>query len=316
MARWAGGAVSRSPRALFVGIYADRGKITLGVALILLTLVVLSGLLSRGIARPIEALGRATRAVADGRGAVPPPPQTAAVEVQSLYADFAAMAEAIDRRSRYLRDFAHAVSHEFKTPLAGIAGAVELLQDHTDMAPADRERFLANMAADAARLSNLTSRLLELAHADMAGGGGAAADVALGMRRLADAEQADGFAVMVEAPMHVSVAMPQEALETILSTLVENSRQVGASSVRLSAEARGADAVVTVRDDGPGIAPGDRARIFEPFFTTRRTTGRTGLGLAIARSLLQAHRGSITLADHGSGGATFVIVLPRAPAAD
>ncbi|KAK0358605.1 hypothetical protein LTR94_034755, partial [Friedmanniomyces endolithicus] len=79
------------------------------------------------------------------------------------------MAEAVDRRSRYLRDFAAAVSHEFKTPLAGIQGAVELLQDHgDDMEPDQRRRFLGNIDSDARRLSDLVTRLLDLARADMA----------------------------------------------------------------------------------------------------------------------------------------------------
>ena len=79
------------------------------------------------------------------------------------------MAEAIARRSRYLRDFAAAVSHEFKTPLAGITGAVELLQDHDETMSAGRaRRFLDNIAADSARLSQLVARLLDLARADMA----------------------------------------------------------------------------------------------------------------------------------------------------
>ena len=70
--------------------------------------------------RPIEQLGVATRGVASGRGQIPDLPATAAIEIRGLYADFAAMAAAIERLSRYLRDFAHAVSHEFKTPLAGV----------------------------------------------------------------------------------------------------------------------------------------------------------------------------------------------------
>ena len=156
--------LSRSPRALFRGLYEDRGKFLLGLAGIIAILVVLSGLVSRGITRPIEALSRASRDVASGAGEVPDTPRTAAVEIRQLYEDFAVMAAAIARRSRYLRDFAAAVSHEFKTPLAGITGAVELLQDHgATMKPEDRQRFLGNIAADSGRLNQLVTRLLDLA---------------------------------------------------------------------------------------------------------------------------------------------------------
>ena len=116
--------LSRSPRGLFLGIYQDRGKIVLGVGLIFAILLLLAGLLSRGISRPIEALGAATENVARGPVAIPEPPVTAAIEIQALYENFASMAARIERRSRYLRDFAAAFSHVFKTPIAGIRGAL------------------------------------------------------------------------------------------------------------------------------------------------------------------------------------------------
>ncbi len=304
--------LSRSPRVLFAGIYEDRGKIALGVVLIFGTLVVLSGLLSRGIVRPVEALGEATRSVASGGGLIPAAPTTAAVEIQALYRDFGTMAEAIDRRSRYLRDFAHAVSHEFKTPLAGIGGAVELLQDHPDMASGDRERFLANIGVDAARLNQLVSRLLDLARADMAEMvEGAATDIIDVLRCIADAFRSTGFDVVLDlAPILPNVAVPPAVTETVLTGLVENSRQAGARRVLISARANASIVELAVRDDGLGIPAGDRDRIFEPFFTSRRAAGGTGLGLPIIRSLLQAHRGTIVLGQAKAAGATFLLALP------
>ncbi|WP_157217075.1 sensor histidine kinase [Flavisphingomonas formosensis] len=305
--------LSRSARALFKGIYEDRGKILLGMAAILLILVLLSGVLSRGIAKPIEALGAATREVATGRGQVPDPPQTAAIEIQGLYLDFAAMAEAIEHRSRYLRDFAHAMSHEFKTPLAGIRGVIELLQDHdAAMAPEERRRFLANADADAERLATLVTRLLELARADMARvGSDARADLPTILAKVADALAAGNFSIDVDASGDVPlVAVPEAMLEAILVTLVQNSRQAGARHALLEARAEDEAVRLRISDDGPGIAAGDRARIFEPFFTTRRAQGGSGLGLAIVRSLLDAANGSIHLVDNGAG-ATFDVMLPR-----
>jgi signal transduction histidine kinase len=301
--------LARSPRGLFVGLHADRGKIALGVLLIFATLVMLSGLLSRGIIRPVEALGEATRAVASGGGTVPAAPTTAAIEIQALYRDFGTMAAAIEWRSRYLRDLAHAVSHEFKTPLAGIGGAVELLQDHPDMAAADRERFLANIAADAARLNQLVSRLLDLARADMARiADGVASDAAAAVRGVADAYA--GIAVTHDLPSLPPVGVPGAVIETVLGGLIENSRQAGAARVEITGRTVPGSVMLEVRDDGPGIAPGDRARVFEPFFTSRRSAGGTGLGLPIARSLLHAHRAAIELAEAANGGAVFVITLP------
>jgi signal transduction histidine kinase len=306
--------LSRSPRALFRGLYEDRGKILFGVGAIFATLVLLSGLLSRGIARPIEALSQATRDVARGGGAVPEVPRTAAIEIQALYTDFATMADAIDRRSRYLRDFAHAVSHEFKTPLAGIRGAIEILEDHHGaMSDADRRRFLANAAADADRLAQLVTRLLELARADMAEtDADAAADVALVLHRIADAwiDRGLDFAIDLAGTLP-HAALPPQMLEAIVESLVENSRQAGAGQVRVLAAVEDGMLLLTVADDGPGIPEADRARIFEPFFTSRRAAGGTGLGLPIARSLLASHGGSIALAA-AERGTCFEVRVPVA----
>lgn len=149
-------------------MYEYRGKIVLGIVGIFLLLIVLSAVLARAIVRPVENLSKATRALASGKQALLARPSLQVIEIRDLIGDFEVMARNIDKRSRYLRDFASSVSHEFKTPLAGISGAIELLQDHADNMPQyDRERFLANMAVDAERLSRLVRRLMELAQADL-----------------------------------------------------------------------------------------------------------------------------------------------------
>ncbi|WP_404338206.1 sensor histidine kinase [Sphingomonas sp. MMS12-HWE2-04] len=305
--------LSRSPRALFRGLYEDRGKIILGVVLIFGILIVLAGLVSRGIARPIEALGRATRGVAAGTDAVPDTPSTAAVEIRELYENFRAMAGVIDRRSRYLRDFAASVSHEFKTPLTGIAGAIELLEDHgATMTPSERARFLANIKADAARLSQLVARLMDLARADMAQPEpDVAVDAAAVVRQLADAFDIAGFDLRIEAADALPlVAVPRSTLEAVLTTLLENARHAGASRVTIALEDKGDAIELAVSDNGKGIAAADAERIFEPFFTTKRAQGGTGLGLAISLSLLRASGGRLVLADPGAAGACFLLALP------
>ncbi len=303
--------LSRSPRALFKGLYQDRAKILLGMAAIFVALLGITALLSRGIARPIEQLGLATRRLAAGDGDIPDAPVTAAIEIRALYEDFAAMAEAVSRRSRYLSDFAAAVSHEFKTPLAGITGGIELLQDH-DMAEPDRRRFLANIAADAERLAQLVTRLLDLARADMAEPqAGASSDPLAATRRIADAFRGPTFAVEIGFDAAPVVAVPQATLEAALTTLFENARQAGATRVTVSAKIDRAHLTLLVTDDGPGIPPADAPRLFELFFTSRRETGGTGLGLPIARSLLKANGGDIELRT-SDAGATFALRLPLA----
>lgn len=303
--------LARSPRGLFLGIYQDRGKIALGVVLIFLTLLVLAGLLSRGIAKPIRALAAASQNVARGRIDIPEPPVTAAIEIRELYVNFRQMAERIEARARYLRDFAAAVSHEFKTPLAGIRGAIELLDDHgEEMDPAERERFLGNAAADAERLSLLVQRLLDMARADMMSAGeDARADAAAVARAVAGGRGDARMTVEVSAAPGLSIAqVSADALETVLTTLVDNSRQAGAERVTIDLS-DGEDRIeIRVADDGKGISEADRERVFEPFFTGNRENGGTGLGLPIARSLLAATGGTIAL-EPSARGAAFRISL-------
>lgn len=306
--------LSRSPRALFRGIYEDRGSFVLAGGVILGLLVLMASLVSRGVTRPIEILSAASREVAAGGGAVPRTPSTAAVEIRDLYEDFRAMAERIERRSGYLRDFAAAVSHEFKTPLAGIRGAVELLQDHFEtMSAEERGRFLDNIAGDSDRLSQLVTRLLDLARADMATPeASAATPLAEAVRRAVDGQAAPDFSVSVDIPRGTpAVAAPATTIESVLTILLQNSRQAGARTVRVVATLAGRDVVLSVSDDGPGVPAADRERLFEPFFTSRRAEGGTGLGLPIARSLLAASHGTIELAVEREG-AVFRVTLPRA----
>jgi signal transduction histidine kinase len=306
--------LSRSSRALFRGIYQDRGKIAVGVLLIFLTLLILTLLLHRSIAKPIEALSLATRNVADGRGDIPEAPATAAVEIRALYEDFRAMSAAIARRSRYLRDFAAAVSHEFKTPLAGIRGGIELIEDHHGtMSAKERKQFLGNISADANRLSHLVSRLLDLARADMARPeAGARTDLSALLSRLVDAMRVPGFDVVLSFPEAIPCAAAADAaLESIIVGLIENSRQAGATSASLTVAVRAQTIDLTLTDNGPGIAAADRERLFEPFFTTKRSDGGTGLGLSIARSLVEANHGTLDLIP-SNVGATFVLRVPIA----
>lgn len=306
--------VSRSPRALFKGMYEDRGKIALGVVAIFLLLIVLSAVLSRAIVRPIENLSRATRDLSSGRHINPIHPSLQVVEIRNLFRDFEVMAASIDKRSRYLRDFASSVSHEFKTPLAAISGAIELLQDHgQDMTSADRERFLANMAADAERLSRLVRRLMELAQADLhMDGASERTEAAPLLAAIADGFSGPEFAVELSLPDTMPLLrIDRDALEAVLTTIVENARQAGAKLLTITMTADLATVRIDLVDDGPGIPFGDRNRIFDPFFTSKREQGGTGLGLSIARSLLHAYGGSLELIPSKSG-AHFSIVLGRA----
>jgi len=307
--------VSRSPRALFKGMYEDRGKIALGVAAILGTLILLSAILARAIVRPIESLSNATRQMAKGRPVMLGRPSLQVVEIRALYDDFEIMAEAIARRSRYLRDFAAALSHEFKTPLASIGGTIELLEDHGDaMSDDERQRFLGNIAVDADRLSRLVGRMMELAKADMqASGESECADLAAILAKVSDGYRTAGFDIVLEdAAESLQVRMDPVGLETIVATILENGKQAGATRMLIRTRSVDGQVVTEFADNGPGVAEADRMRLFEPFFTSKRESGGTGMGLSIARSLAEAHGGTLELAP-AHEGACFELSLVIQP---
>jgi signal transduction histidine kinase len=210
------------------------------------------------------------------------------------------------------------LSHEFKTPLAGLSGGIELLQDHGEtMSAAERERFLANMAADAGRLSRLVSRLMELAQADMANPvdhGDPTARTPLGplLAQVVDGLCRDGFAITIDLPTNLPPLLAEAgALEAILTTLIENSRQAGARHLAINASRAEDEVEIRLADDGPGIPAADRERVFDPFFTSKRASGGTGLGLPIARALAENGRGELELGDSATG-AVFILTLPTA----
>jgi signal transduction histidine kinase len=309
--------VSRSPRALLRGIYEDRGKIAFGVAAILTLLIGLSMVLGRAIVQPLENLSAASRSLAKGQRQTPKGSSLQVVEIRTLYHDFDMMAQSIDARSRYLRDFAASVSHEFKTPLAGLRGAIELLQDHgTTMSEQERATFLANMDADTGRLSHLVRRLLDLARADMqAIDHSAACSVGDALAVARDSLVAPNFDIVLTLPAKLpKAAIDGATLEAIMVTLLENARQAGAGHVDMVAEAQADSIQISVSNDGPPIPAADRDRIFEPFFTSKRAQGGTGIGLSIARSLLRGYGGGLTLADV-TDGVAFLLEMPVARSA-
>lgn len=335
--------VIRTPRSLVQAVY-DRRELFFGAALVLLALVAgISLLTSLTVTRPVTRLIAQARRV--GRGdvaAMAPLDQPVTREIAELSESLSRMARELGERSDYIRDFAARVSHEFKTPLTGMAGAVELLRDHGEsMKPEQRDRFLSNIASDVSRLDKLVGRLLDLARADMMQAPDQESCVAATIaRRVCDRfrekQGASGQPLQVsiqdEGAEAALVPVSDEYLDTILGNILENSRLHGGRKagsgdqsagegpdplqilVRLQASR---DRVqIDIQDSGAGISEANAARLFEPFFTTARGEGGTGLGLPLVRSLLQAHGGEITLISRGGEtvglpGVHWQISLPR-----
>ncbi len=160
--------LSRTPKSVLRHLYDEREKAVLAGATMLVLAASLALLTSRTISRPVAELLARTRAVASGeRATMAQLERPGTREMAELGAGIARMATALNRRAEYIRTLARHVSHEFKTPLAAIQGAAELMQDH-EMTGEERRRFAGNIAADGARLKALLDRLMELAKAENA----------------------------------------------------------------------------------------------------------------------------------------------------
>lgn len=269
------------------------------------------------IARPLRLLTAAARQiVATGRAHDPQalhPRGFAPREVDVLGGALHAMTERLQRRADEAAERSANASHELKTPLSAIRGAIELLRDGwRDMPDAQRERFIANIDADADRMERLVTRMLTLARIESEAGKDAPPlDVEQHVRTLL--ARYDDVELEVMRPLQ-PLAIRDDHLASVVQSLVENARRHGAGKpvrVRLASASDPNDParlVIEVSDEGPGVSEANRERIFERFFTTERDRGGTGLGLAIVRAVAVARGGSVQLEPRGPGGRTTFVV--------
>lgn len=249
----------------------------------------LGWLLLRLLLRPIRALEAYARAQETG-AAAPPPAHFGTSETAATAVRVIAMAEALRDREATIRAFTDHVTHELKTPVAAIRAAAELLEDGGALTPEDA-RLLAEIDGARLQLEGQLAALRRVAQAREVRH--------LGQSRLADlmpALQADFPALQISATGDtLTLPIAAEGMAIVLAQMLRNAAEHGAGRVRLEAIEMPEGPSLDITDDGRGISLGNEARVFEPFFTTRRAAGGTGMGLAVVRNLLNAHRAEITL---------------------
>lgn len=304
--------LSRTPTNIIKHLYANKGIVFIATFSLLVLAVLLILLVSSTISRPIRELLKQTERVRQGeQREVEPIQNPVTKEVAQLSESFAGMSHALAERSDYIRRFATHVSHEFKTPLTAMQGALELLHDHMDtMPPERREKFIQNLLADTQRLKQLVNRLLDLARADALETRKEISTLPALFKALSNRYRERGLLVQIHNTLlNTPLAIAPDALETIVINLFDNSLQHGASRMDVYTHGTGDTLCLRLHDNGEGISPANRDKIFTPFFTTKRTKGGTGLGLEIVASILKAYGGSIRLGD-AAQGAEFIIELP------
>ncbi len=306
--------VSRTPMTLGGALWQDRWFLTTSVAVMLVVVLLVSLISTSLIARPVAKLKAMAEALT--RGETPAPPRFRTPEELAALADaWVLMARTLETRASYIKTFAAAVSHEFKTPLTSMRGAIELLSDHLDTMPLEqRKKFLLQLHGDAERLDRLVRRLLELARADTATTVKRSVEAMPVLERLAAQKSDAALEVRVEGIAGATLPLAEETLETIVSNLLDNARQHarapdGHVIVTLTLGRDGDFETLSVADNGPGISPANAQKIFEPFFTTARDRGGTGLGLNICKTLVEAAGGTLVLSQ-SERGACFVLRFP------
>jgi len=204
-----------------------------------------------------------------------------------------------------------AVSHDLRTPLAGLRSATETLRTHDRrLGDAERSELLEAMETSIARLTSMVSDLLDMSRLETGVVRPIADDVPLGEVSRRALAGLDGAARVRVGELPTAYVDPG-LLERVLANLVANALR-HSELVEIDGEVRGARVVLRVVDHGPGVAANLRARIFEPFQRHGDVGTGVGLGLAVARGLTEAQGGSLEAVDTAGGGLTMVLDLPGA----
>jgi signal transduction histidine kinase len=254
--------------------------------------------LTRRALRPVRELAAAAASIersGDPSARLPVP--SADDEVTDLAGTLNGMLASLERAREAERRFLADASHELRTPLTALRGNVEYLQRH-----GATPELVAELAADASRLSRLAEDLLALSREEASAG----APEEVRLDDLAREAATDDPRVDVVAPAPVSVRGDRAALARALANLVENARTHGAGRIRIEARSENGHALLSVADEGAGIAAEDADRAFTRFWRgDTAEPGGSGLGLAIVRATAERHRGRARVE-----GARFTLELP------
>ncbi|MEZ5779924.1 MAG: ATP-binding protein [Paracoccaceae bacterium] len=271
-------------------------------ATVLAATALLAFLLWRLLLGPVTALADRAHRLREGDAeALRPLAHYGTPELRDLGESVLGMAAALQNREATVRAYTDHVTHELKAPITAIRGAAELLS--AEVSAGDR-RLVDAILTSAARMETLLAAARQVAAArEPAARGKTTLQAVLGP--LATGHPA--LTIRAEG-QDIGLPVTPESLGAALGHLAGNAAEAGARNLSLKAEDAPRGTTLLVGDDGPGIAEGNRERLFRPFFTTRREAGGTGMGLAIAQSLLAAQGATLALEDR-SPGAWFRITF-------
>jgi signal transduction histidine kinase len=287
-------------------------------ALVALVGVIAWVLVGRAL-RPVEAMRAEAERITGStmHRRVPEPPTND--EIGRLARTMNTMLDRLETAAAQQRRFVSDASHELRSPIAALRAGLEVAR--AKPGPAGWPTRVDSLLAEESRLESLLDDLLLLAAHDEHGTTAPPARsvnlIALAIEEGRRPRRVPVHVVQTPADNQAVVAGVQQQLARVLSNVVDNAARHAASVVQISVSTDGDTVRVAVDDDGPGIHPADRERVFERF--TRLDDGRarhdggSGLGLAVVRSILTSHHGTIRIDDSPLGGARFVAELPALP---
>ena len=290
-----------------------------GAAGLAAVLALLTGLaMARRITRPVERIIAVTRAMGRGERAARVGDVSAPGELRELATAFDQMADTRDRQDQLRRDLVADVAHELRTPVAVLqAGHEALLDGITEPTPdqlaslRDEVLRLARMVGDLQTLAAADAAALHLTRrpCDLASLAVAAAD------SLAGQFEAAGIS-LTRRLTPAGIDADPRWLHQVITNLLTNALKFTAAGGHVIIEAgpSGADAVLTVTDTGTGIPADELPRIFDRFWRGRQAAqySGSGIGLAVAAELAQAHDGQLTARSEPGQGTEMTLTLPRA----
>jgi signal transduction histidine kinase len=307
-----------APSQITQFLYGNKGRLLNALAVILIVVTLLTLLSSLTISEPIQSLINQTELISKGdpRG-LKPIRWPILREIRQLSMSLSHMARTISERSEYITAFARNVSHEFKTPLAGMRGTVELLRENwREMTDPEREKFLANLERDSRRLSSLVTGLLAFARAEVAQPGAHVTRISAAISEIAT--QYSGHPIVITVADHdknIGARIAPELFESVTKNILDNvfTHCPPGTEVRVSiTHSGGKTAQIEFSDNGPGISPPNLEKIKTPFFTTARDKGGTGLGMSIVRAIAKGHGGTLTIESEQGRGTKVCVNLPLA----
>lgn len=218
------------------------------------------------------------------------------------------------------REFTANVSHELKTPLQGIIGSAELIENGL-VKQEDLPRFVGHIRREAQRLVALIGDIIRLSQLDegdplpweRVDASALCRDIAADLR---DKSEKSGTAITVEGP-EIPVEGVRRLLYETVYNLCDNAIQynVPGGSVRVTVTDRGDSAAISVADTGIGIAPEHQSRVFERFYRVDKShskaSGGTGLGLSIVKHAVAYHHGTLDLESQPGKGTTITVTIPK-----